>query len=1086
MSIPVTRTKIIVPRRRTDLLTRPRLVDLLYDLLDYKLIVIAAPAGSGKTSLLVDFASQADLPVCWYALDPLDRDPLRFIAHFVAAIAQRFPEFGSRSRAALEASSQSSLQPEALVATIVNEAYEHIQEHFLFVLDDYHLVNEDQNVAAFVNRFVQEVDENCHLVLLSRALLNLSDMPLLVARSQVGGLGFDELAFQAEEFQSLVMQNYRLPMPVSTAEELAEETEGWITGLLLSTQTVWQGMVDRLRTARVAGVDLYDYLAQQVLDQQPPEVRDFLLRSSYLEELDAGLCRAVLGEGEWPALIAYVLQQNLLVLPVGEEGDWIRYHHLFRDFLQVSFNKERPQESEQLLRRLADVYAERGEWDRAHAACARLAEPAALAGLIECAGPELIKSGRAVTLAAWIDALPSELLPDRPGLLSLRGAAVSMTGEAERGLVFLNQAEAALRALEDRPGLVRTLIRRSVTLRFLGKYQAALEDAWGALELAEGAANLQSDRADGHRAMGLSLYLLGRLAEAIDALSRSLDSFTTLGERSLAALVQMELGMAFASAGREGEALAYYRQAREYWRAAGNITGLANLLNNLGVLHYQMGDYEQAAPVFEEALECARQIGSARLEAYILASIGDLYGDLQAADAAIEAFQQARQVARRIKYPFLVFYADLAEALQAHRLGRRAAARRLVDSAWQIAEESASDYQKSLWRLAAGQLHLAEGESTAAAGYFQQASEGFDAGGQKIEAARAHFYLAAARFSGNGSLSASAPPASPPPAFADLERAFARIGALESQHALVISGSQAGVSARRMLEAAAAPPTPVRGAAGLLEEILLFEREIPSLRRRLRPRTAAVPFAPPKLTIQALGRAQVELDGAPVTAAEWQNQKRVRELLFFLLAFPEGLSKESIGVVIWPESSASQLKLQFKNAIYRLRYALGQEVISFEGDRYWFNREQDYQYDVESFLEELAGAGSAARPAEKITALRQALDTYHGDYLPEIGATWVVPFREQYRQKYVAAVLGLANLHLEAGEAGPALEYAQRLLSEDRCLEEAHRLAMLAYAAKGDRAGLTRQFERCRQALIEDMNLEPSPQTIHLFETLRR
>jgi DNA-binding SARP family transcriptional activator len=309
---------------------------------------------------------------------------------------------------------------------------------------------------------------------------------------------------------------------------------------------------------------------------------------------------------------------------------------------------------------------------------------------------------------------------------------------------------------------------------------------------------------------------------------------------------------------------------------------------------------------------------------------------------------------------------------------------------------------------------------------------------------------------------------------------------LGNQHILVVSGREAGEPARDLLRAAAAASNPGRQASALLDQVLQFEKDLPSLRRRLRPRTAAIPFAPPKLTIQALGKAQVLLDGKPVTAVEWQNQKRVRELLFFLLANPAGLTKEAIGLVIWPESSAGQLKLQFKNASYRLRHALGQEVLSFEGERYWFNRDLDYEYDVENFLGKIARAQAAADAREKISAYQAAVDLYQGEYLPEVGGTWVVPLREQLWQKYAEARLSLARLYLEAGEAGPALEGLQRLLLEDTCLEEAHRLAMRAHAARGDRAGLTRQFERCRRALLEEMDLQPSAQTIELYETLRR
>jgi len=232
MTVPLTHTKVLLPRRRPDLFSRQRLLDLLYDLLDHKLIIIAAPAGYGKTSLLIDLAHRTELPVCWYALDALDQDPQRFIAHFIASIAHHFPRFGQRSTALLQDLGQASaadltrLSLDQVVTAIVNEAYEHIREHFVLVLDDYHFVDGNEEIDYFINRFVQDVDENCHLVIASRTLLTLSDLPLMVARSQVGGLSFEELAFRADEIQSLVLQNYHLTMPQGAAEELAQETEG--------------------------------------------------------------------------------------------------------------------------------------------------------------------------------------------------------------------------------------------------------------------------------------------------------------------------------------------------------------------------------------------------------------------------------------------------------------------------------------------------------------------------------------------------------------------------------------------------------------------------------------------------------------------------------------------------------------------------------------------------------------------------------------------------------------------------------------------------------------------------------------------
>jgi LuxR family maltose regulon positive regulatory protein len=1060
MSIPLTRTRILLPRRSADLLTRQRLLDLLYDLLDYRLVIVAAPAGYGKTTLLVDLAHHIELPVCWYALDALDQDPHRFIAYFIACIAQHFPDFGKQSTAALQNMSDSSLDLDYLVTTIVNEAYEHIREHFVLVLDDYHLVSENKVINGFVSRFVQTVDENCHLIISSRALLSLPDLPLMVARSQVDGLGLEELTFRANEIQALMLQNYRQTMPEAAAEELARETEGWITGLLLSAQTMWQGMADRVRLARVSGVRLYDYMAQQVLDQQPPPVRDFLLRTSLLEEFDADLCTAVLGpDGDWQSLMDTIVRNNLFVLPVDDRGTWLRYHHLFRDFLQAQLARERPDEQHRILRQLAPIYAGREEWEKAHDVCQCLSDAVATADLIEQAGPSLVKSGRWAILAGWIDALPTDTFTSRPGLLSLRGIVAMVQGEAERGLSLQNQAEAAF-----------TLVRRAVDHRLLGDYQASLADADEALTLAEGEENLRAVQAEALRTKGLSLFRMGRLSEAIGWLEQSLATYTILEDEQSVAMLLMELGLALRSGGRYDRALTHYNRALDYWQQADNVTQRANLLNNLGVLHHLRGDYEQAEVLLEESLDCARQSGYVRIEALALSSIGDLYADLDAPEAALDAYRQARELARHIDYRFLLLYLDLAEAALARLRGDLDQARDLLASARRLAQESGSGYEDGLCQLEAGRLALVEGDAPEAFSRLEEAARRFDGGGQRVESARAHLYLAlACRATGDEEAT-----------LAHLGRAFHQASALESQHTLVVAGREA----RTLLDAVQDDSTVGRSASRLLEQIIRFERDVPALQRRLRPQAAAVPFVPPRLTIQALGRAQVRLDGELVATTDWQSRQTVRDLFFLLLAHPDGLTKEEVGVAFWPDSSTSQLRMRFKNAIYRLRRALGQDVVLFDGDLYWFNQALNYEYDVEVFLRKLAQARAATDADEQVVAYQEVIDHYAGPYLPDMEGTWVWPERERLWQAYVEAVLRLAEIYLETGEHEAALEYCLRILAEDPSLEAAHGLAMRAYAAMGDRAAVARQFERCEQVLLEEIGIPPSLQTKALYETL--
>jgi ATP/maltotriose-dependent transcriptional regulator MalT len=240
-------------------------------------------------------------------------------------------------------------------------------------------------------------------------------------------------------------------------------------------------------------VDLSGYLDQQVLATQPEALRDFLLESSLLEEFDADLCSAVFGKGEWKTLIKTIRQDNLFVLSVGPGGKWLRYHHLFQEFLQQRIHEEEPERAQAILLRLAEVYKERCEWEKAYAIYRKSGDLDALADLIELAGTPMLLSERLITLRAWLEDVPARLLEERPSLLSLKGILLCNFGEGYSALPYLNRAIGGMQKIKDQPDLALALVRRSIVYRLIGDYASSMRDSEEALHLSEKKTRLAND-----------------------------------------------------------------------------------------------------------------------------------------------------------------------------------------------------------------------------------------------------------------------------------------------------------------------------------------------------------------------------------------------------------------------------------------------------------------------------------------------------------------------------------------------------------------------------------------------------------------
>ncbi|MGC9523635.1 MAG: hypothetical protein ACP5HG_17395, partial [Anaerolineae bacterium] len=420
-------TKVLLPRRREDVLTRQRLLNRLYDMIDYRLVLVSAPAGYGKTTLLVDFAEDLEHPVCWYALDASDHDPRLFLERMVMSIRRRFPDFGESTLRALAASSDLRGGAPGVVRVLVNEIVTEIPRWFVLVLDDYHTLGKSPDVDAILSNFIAYQRDQCLTIVASRVVPSLPLIIPLVAKGGVGGLGQGDLQFLAEEIQALFAHNYGTELSDEEAQALAEQSEGWITGVLLTAYTRWQGVLQSWMRARDSQQPIYDYLAQEVYDHQPKAMQAFLTRSSTLSEMNQQLCEELLEVANADEMLDALETENLFVTRL--EHDWYRYHHLFRDFLQAQLRRQ----DRETWR---DLHLQAAVWFEAHdrlrpavdhyLAIGALSEAARLMSAV---ARDLYVAGQLTTLMTWREQLPDEILVEVPRLALFQSRAAYKLGE---------------------------------------------------------------------------------------------------------------------------------------------------------------------------------------------------------------------------------------------------------------------------------------------------------------------------------------------------------------------------------------------------------------------------------------------------------------------------------------------------------------------------------------------------------------------------------------------------------------------------------------------------------------------------------
>jgi LuxR family maltose regulon positive regulatory protein len=461
---PLIRTKLRPPFTRLELVPRPRLQARIADGLCRPLTLVTAPAGFGKTTLVASSVADSGMPVAWLSLDKNDNEGERFLRYLIAALQQADDAIGSEAAQLLAAAQP--VPPEAVLTNLINDL-DAAGAEMALVLDDYQAIH---NRAA--HQAVAFLLEHCpatfHLVIATR-----SDPPLplsrLRARGQTVELRLADLRFTESEAAQFLNEVMGLGLDAGSVVVLEERTEGWIAGLQMAALS----MRDRADIAGfIAGFSgtnrfILDYLLEEVLANQSPEIQRFLLHTSILDRLTAPLCDYVLasvGEsrgtgderstpggllsaGPSASMLEHLERANLFLTPLDDVRAWYRYHHLFADLLRAQLQRSLGSPGvAQLHIRAADWYAQHGSLLEAIHHASQAADQERVERLIEQHYMELVSHGEMARMQAWRGKLSKEQVHTRPWLCIYEAYSHAWFGELDEADHLLAVAEKRMRS----------------------------------------------------------------------------------------------------------------------------------------------------------------------------------------------------------------------------------------------------------------------------------------------------------------------------------------------------------------------------------------------------------------------------------------------------------------------------------------------------------------------------------------------------------------------------------------------------------------------------------------------------------------
>lgn len=1016
----------------------------------YKIVLVSAPPGYGKTTTVADFARETDMRCAWHTVDETERDLPTLYFHSVQAL-----EFVAPGISALDRVGDQS--PQGLATHVANYLRAQVSDHILYVLDDLHQIVGSPIAERWLQALVDLLPTHCHLILISRTLPNL---PLVeyIARGEVLAIGQEELRFSSTDALHLA-ELFEHPAPPDVIHQRVEALEGWPAGIVLSLQPLPHEVEHRLLNGRQGPEVVFDTLAEAMLRRLSPILSDFLLSSSVLSKLTPELCARVLDISFSSELLENVLKRNLFAARV---SGGVVYHRLFRTFLQNRLKQFDPARFLDLHTRAAHWFQAQGNYEDAffHAITAGLATDAL--EIVNRVHRTYFNQGKFETLLRW------RALLDQHAARSPRFIYTCAMIHIDRYAFStahdeLLIAERELKRTQDSVGLADVQMQRATIMLREGKH----DDVIRIMHELQGDPNLTPlTQGQIRHLLALGYIAQGEIEEAIYHLEAILPLYEEKQDAYALSAVLQDLEVAYTRSGRLDDASRCLQRVVALRREIGRPDALALALNNLGYHYHQRGNYRQALVTLEEGLQAIARVPRRRIESYLLWSMGDLRRDLGQYQEALRLYNHAYELSQAVEAA-LQRSITLSMSILYRVQGEYQLAERLARDSIQIGDIPSDSPDSLLIEAEICADRALRGTNFTAFARLQEIHDQL-----RHRAPRAE-YIHAASLCARVALQ-----------YDDLDTlqyCLDEVSSLTQQ----LDGAQfliAEISHSPQFKAYIQTQAKYQT---LYHKVLKLDAYRQELQTQSRIEVTAQSVQPTtySLRVLTLGQDVVIRDGVEISSSAWRSSK-AKEFFFYLL-FEKAKRRGAISLEFWPDTSSGRVRSNFHTTLYRARHALGEDVIVFDGQRYQINPDLSIWCDAHELLRLVQEARLLPHADVRAEDLwRRALDLYEGELLPTFDASWINAHRSALQQAYLDALLGAAQSTQARHGYREAITLAKRALDVDPYCEEAYRILLTSHARLGEYRQIVLQFRQMETLFKVELGIQPSEETVALVQGL--